>query len=261
MERIDDLLLDHATPSARAHPEALLFIHGMWGGSWLFEGCLAAAAGAGWEAWALNLRGHCGSRPVPDLGRVSLAEYVQDALDALRAIGPAAVIGYSMGGLIAQLVAASRPVRAGVFMVSAAPRGIVVLRWPVLWRMGRYAGAMLGSRAFRLADADADALLLNRMPPAARAAVRARFTEESGRVARELALAPPAVDVSRVTCPTLVVGASADRITPASVQRRIARRYGGDYLEAAAHGHMMLLEDGSEVQVRRVLDWLERAMR
>ncbi|PYM82321.1 MAG: hypothetical protein DME09_14685 [Candidatus Rokuibacteriota bacterium] len=106
MERIGDLLLDRAVPAARTRSAALLFIHGMWGGSWLFERPLALAAQAGWEAWAINLRGHHGSRPVADLGRVRLADYVQDVTDALQKVRPAIVIGYSMGGLLAQIVAA-----------------------------------------------------------------------------------------------------------------------------------------------------------
>ena len=188
MERIGDLLLDRAVPAARTRSASLLFIHGMWGGSWLFERPLALAAAAGWEAWAINLRGHHGSRPVADLGRVRLADYVQDVTDALQKVRPAIVIGYSMGGLLAQIVAARPEVRAAVFMVSAAPRGILALRWPVIRRLGRYAGALLRGRAFRLDDADAVELMLNRLSPDGRAAVleRQRLTLESGRVAREV---------------------------------------------------------------------------
>jgi len=261
VERIGDLLLDRAVPAARTRSASLLFIHGMWGGSWLFERPLALAAAAGWEAWAINLRGHHGSRPVADLGRVRLADYVQDVTDALQKVRPAIVIGYSMGGLLAQIVAARPEVRAAVFMVSAAPRGILALRWPVIRRLGRYAGALLRGRAFRLDDADAVELMLNRLSPDGRAAVleRQRLTLESGRVARELALAPPAVDAARVRCPTLVVGASDDRITPAAVQRRIARKYGADYLEAAGHGHMWIVADGGEATFAQALGWMERA--
>src|SRR5207302_764563 len=77
-----------------------------------------------------------------------------------------------------------------------APRGIVALRWPVVRRLGRYAGALLRSRAFRLDDADTVELMLNRLSPDRRAALldRQRPTLESGRVARELAPAPPAGD-------------------------------------------------------------------
>jgi pimeloyl-ACP methyl ester carboxylesterase len=259
MARMGDLLVDHAVPSGRRRPAALLFVHGMWSGSWLFARALELAAQAGWEAWALNLRGHYGSRPVADLGRVRLADYAQDVTDVLEKIGPSIVAGYSMGGLVAQMVASRPEVRAAVFMVSAAPRGIVTLRWPVIRRMARYAGAILSSRPFRLDDADAVALLLNRVSPGQRAALLARFVDESGRVARELAFRPPAVEAARVRGRTLVVAASEDLITPPAVERRIARKYGSDYLEAQGHGHLWIVEEGGDATLEQVLGWMERA--
>ncbi|MBI4635861.1 MAG: alpha/beta fold hydrolase [Candidatus Rokubacteria bacterium] len=257
MERIGDLLLDRVAPAARRRATPLLFVHGMWGGSWYLENYLRFAAKAGWDAWAVNLRGHHGSRPVGDLGRVSVADYVTDVADVLDRIGPAAVVGHSMGGLIAQLVAHRSDVRAAVFMTSAAPRGIVVLRWPVLSRMWRYLGAMIAARPFRTRDDDSRALLLNRLEASVQATLLPRFVEESGRAARELAFGLIPVDATRVRCPTLVVGASRDRITPPAVQRRIARKYGADYLEAEGHAHMLSLEDGWEEPLARVLGWLE----
>lgn len=259
MEQIDDLLLDHQVPSIRKQATPILFVHGMWGGSWCFANYLRGAADDGWEVWAINLRGHGQSRPVPELGAVVLDDYVRDVADVLAKIGPAVVIGHSMGGLLAQIAATRGGVRAAAFLATAAPRGIVVLRWPALSRMPRYLGAMLGGRPFRPTDADAVALLLNRMTPAQRAEVLRRTVPDSGRVARALAFRPPVVDAARVRCPTLVVGAADDAITPPDVQRRIAKRYGAEYLEVEGHGHMFLLEDGWEAPLERVLAWARRA--
>ncbi len=261
MERIGDLLLDHRVLSLRKHAGPILFVHGMSAGSWCFENYLRFAADAGWDAWAINLRGRAGSRPVSDLGRVSLADYARDVFDALDKIGPAAVVGHSMGGLLAQLAATRPDVRAAVFIASAPPRGIVVLRWSVLSRVGHYLAPMLASRPFTTRDEDNVALVLNGLAPARRGAVLSRFVPESGRVARQLAFAPPAVDAASVRCPTLVVGAATDRITPASVQRKIAKKYGADYIEVEGHAHMLPLEDGWEAPLGRILGWLERAMK
>ena len=140
-ERIGDLVLDHAPARGSLRPYPLLLVHGMNGGSWYLENYLKAAAAEGWDAWAVNLRGHWGSRPVLDLGRVSVLDYVEDVRDCLRALGPSAVLGHSMGGLIAQKIAEEGAVTAAVFLTSAPPRGIVVLRWGVLSRMWRYAPA------------------------------------------------------------------------------------------------------------------------
>lgn len=57
-ERIADLALEHAAPAGRARSRSVLFVHGMWGGSWYLRNYLYAAAAAGWDAWAVNLRGH-----------------------------------------------------------------------------------------------------------------------------------------------------------------------------------------------------------
>ncbi|HET7876464.1 MAG TPA: alpha/beta fold hydrolase [Methylomirabilota bacterium] len=260
MEQIGELVLEHAAPSGRAKPVPLLMVHGMWGGAWYLRNWLYAAAQAGWDAWALNLRGHGPSRPVPDLGKLSVLDYVADVRECLVKLGEAVVLGHSMGGLIAQKVAEGGGVRAAVFVTSAAPRGIVVLRWPVLSRMGRYVPAMVGNRPFTVTPEHSRALLLNRLSPEAQDWAHPQFGPESGRAARELAFGAIRVDPAAVRCPTLVVGAEDDAITPTDVQRKIAARYGSDYLEAPGHAHMLMLEEGWEGPARDILKWLERAV-
>jgi pimeloyl-ACP methyl ester carboxylesterase len=238
----------------------LLLVHGMQGGSWYLRTWLYAAAHAGWDAWALNLRGHHGSRPVQDLGRVSVLDYVEDVHDCLRTLREAVVIGHSMGGLVAQKAAEGGRVRAAVFVASAPPKGIRALTGPVLWRMPRYAMAILRSRPFMIAPDDAAALLGNRMTAEQQAWAYPQLVAESGRAAREMALGSIAVDPAGIRCPTLVLGAEHDRITPASVERRIAAHYGSEYLEAAGHAHMLMLEEGWELLFGQVLSWLARVV-
>jgi pimeloyl-ACP methyl ester carboxylesterase len=257
---IEGLRLEHAPAAGPARPVPLLLIHGAWGGSWYFRNYLYAAALAGWDAWALNLRGHGGSRPVPDLGRVSVLEYVEDVRACIAALGQPVVIGHSMGGLLAQKAAEDGPVRAAVFLTSAAPRGVVLLRWPVVRRMGGYLSALLREQPLEVTFEHAVALELNRLPPERQAWTYRQFQAESGRAMRELALGSIAVNPAAVRCPTLVVGAGDDRITPPGVQRRIAKRYGSEYIEIAGHAHMLMLEEGWERPFARVLDWLDRVV-
>jgi len=232
----------------------------MWLGSWCWENYLRAAAEAGWDAWALNLSGHHGSRAVANLGEVGIADYVQDVLDCLRVLGEVVLVGHSMGGLIAQKVAEVGGARAAVFLTSAAPKGILVLRWAVLWRMTRYVFPMAANRPFLATRADMDALVGNRLSPERQAEIYSRMVSESGRAARELAFGLIPVDEHKVDCPTLVVGAQWDRITPVAVQRRIATKYGAEYREMAGHGHMLMLEEGWEQSFKEILAWVDRAI-
>ena len=237
-ERIGDLSLEHAAPAGRPRSRSVLFVHGMWGGSWYFRNYLYGAAQAGWDAWALDLA---------------------DVRRCLDHLGEAVLVGHSMGGLIAQK-AEGAGVAAAVFLTSAPPRGINALQWPVLSRMARYVPAMLGARAFTAGRAHADFLFLNGLTPEQRGWAFPRFGAESGRAARELALGGLAVDAGAVRCPTLVVGADLDRITPAALQRRIAARYRAQYQESTGHAHMLIQEKGWERPFKDVLAWMERAL-
>ena len=228
----------------------------MHGGSWYLRSWLYAASQAGWDAWALNLRGHHGSRPVPDLGRVSVLDYVEDVQDCLRTFREAVVVGHSMGGLVAQKAAEGGRVRAAVFATSAAPKGIRIVTWQLVCRMPRYAIPILTSRQFSIGPEDAAALIGNCLTPTQRAWAYPQLVPESGRAAREMALGSIAVDPTAIRCPTLVLGAEHDRITPVSAQRKIAARYGSRYLEAAGHAHLVMLEEGWELPFAEVLGWL-----
>jgi pimeloyl-ACP methyl ester carboxylesterase len=126
--------------------------------------------------------------------------------------------------------------------------------------MPRYAPAILRSRPFTIGPEDAAALLGNRMTPGQQAWAYPQLVAESGRAAREMALGGVAVDPAAIRCPTFVLGAEHDRITPASVERQIAARYGSEYHEAPGHAHMLMVEEGWEVPFREVLAWLDRVV-
>jgi pimeloyl-ACP methyl ester carboxylesterase len=257
-ERIGQLWLERKPPIRGPARGRVLLVHGMWGGSWYWGYLLRRFAEAGWDAWAVNLRGHHGSDPGVEVGGLSVRDYVADVTRCVAELGEVVLIGHSLGGLVVQKTAEQVPLRAAVFVTSAPPRGIPALHWPVLRRLGCYAGAMLGGRAFVPSRADADALLFNNLPPDVRRDAYARLVPESGRAAREVALGLVAVDPARVRCPTLVVGAGLDAITPCRVQRRIATKYGSEYRELPPHAHMLMLEDGWEAVADELLGWLAR---
>ncbi len=259
-ERIGDLAVLHVPARGTSKRGPLVLQHGLWGGAWIFERWMEPAADRGWDVWAVSLRGREGSRPVDDLGAVRLEEFARDLAEALEAIGPAAVVGYSMGGLLLQMVTADPStrelVRAAVLLCSLAPRGIPALSGPVLRASWRYLPAMLGSRAFLPNRSDADAMLLNDVPPEERDHWYPSFVPDSGRAARQIAVGSVSVDPASITCPVLVVSARDDHISPPAIQPKLVARYGAGHLALASHAHLVTIEPGWESVAAAVLDRL-----
>ena len=247
---------DSAARDSAAAP--VLFVHGLFGGAWMFAAWQQRFAALGRPSLAINLRGHHNSRPVQDLGRVAIRDYVADALDAVRVLERPVVVGHSLGGLVALAVAASGAVRAAVLLCAAPPRGIPIASTRLALRQIKHARAILGARPLAPDAAEAAALVFNRTPAAERDALLARFVPDSGRVARELSLLSLRVDPRRVTCPVLSVGATDDRLVVPRIARAIGRRYGATHWALDGHAHYVIGEPGWEAVADAVAAWLDR---
>lgn len=195
--------------------------------------------------------------PMREIGRQTIGDYFSDASAAARSLERPIVIGHSMGGLVALLLAANGLARAAVLLSPAPTRGINVLSPAILARMARYLPALLFSRAYLPTAADLDALVLNMVPPEQRAGLRHRFVADSGRASRQLALGVYAVQPSAVRVPILVVGADHDRFIPLEVSRRMAQKYNATLHVAKGHGHFLLGEPGWKSEAQVILDWID----
>jgi pimeloyl-ACP methyl ester carboxylesterase len=235
----------------------VLCLPGLFAGAWVFEGLLPLLAARGYPASAMSYRGHPPLPPLASIGRQSLTDFAADACAAARELDRPIVIGHSLGGLVTQWMAERNLIRAAILVSPAPPRGISVLSPPILARMATYLPALLLSRAFLPSAAHLDALVLNCVPAAERAAVRGRFVADSGRAAREIALGAFTVQPRAVRAPMLVVGAEHDRFIPVGVSRRIAARYHAPFHVAAGHGHFLFAEPGWEREASVVLDWID----
>lgn len=262
--RIGDLVLDVAMP-ARASRPPMLMVHGIMGGAWYFAKWLDFFAARGHAAYALNLRGHHGSRPVADMGKVSVMDYVTDVRDAARSVAARhegarlILVGHSMGGLIAQKAAESLVPAALVLLSSAPPRGILLFSWPLFRRQTKHVPAMLASRPVMADPADTNALFLNRLPPSEALELAPRWMSTSGRAGREMTLGSIAVDAKLITCPVIVVAGADDVAIPPRIQRKIAKKYGAEFRVYDGHAHFLIWEPGWERIAAEVAVWVERA--
>ena len=236
---------------------AVLCLPGLFAGSWVFQRLLPLIAERGYPSTAISYRGHPPLPPRQDIGRQSVADFAQDAANAVRTLDRPVLIAHSLGGLVALLLAQQDLIRAAVLVSPAPPRGISVLSPAILARMVKHLPALLLSRAYQPTDADVDALVLNRVPAGDRAAIRRQFVPDSGRASREIALGTYVIPPGAIRIPLLVVASDDDRFIPPGVSRRIAERYHASLRVAEGHGHFLFSEPGWEVQAAAILDWID----
>jgi pimeloyl-ACP methyl ester carboxylesterase len=204
--------------------------------------------------------------PDPRLGTTSLLDYAGDLEGEVRKLEePPVIMGHSMGGLLALMLAARGLAGRLVMLTPASPRGIVALRpsvvrsfWSGMTRWGFW------RKPYRQTYGEAVYSMMHLLSEEERRRAYERFVFESGRASFEIGFWPldgrraSAVDFSRVTCPVLVVSGGRDRITPAPVVRRTAGRFGkvATYREFPGHAHWVLGEPGWEEVAGAVAEWL-----
>lgn len=251
--------------------DTVFMIHGMWGGAWYWQNYKNAFEQAGCRCVATTLRFHDmnpKAAPDPRLDTTSLLDYAEDLEHEIRQLGVQPIlVGHSMGGLLAQILGSRGLARALVLLTPASPAGINPIRVSVV---RSFVSVLLHwgfwKRPMRQTFNEAVYSMLQLLPPAEQRQVYERFVYESGRAFSEIAYWPidprkaARVDERNVTCPVLVIGSAQDRITPASVVRRVANKYKDvmTYKEYADHAHWVVGEPGWEEVAQYVLRWLQQ---
>lgn len=247
----------------------IVMIHGMWGGGWYWENYNNFFTEKGCQCHTPYLRYHdVDPKAEPDhrLGTTSLLDYARDIEDYIKEKNFAekpVLMGHSMGGLLAQLLGARGLGSALVLLTPAAPSGIFALYpsvvktfWPVFSRWGFW------KNPHTLPFENAAYAMMHLMRKDEQERFSRLCVHESGKAATEIAfwLNAARVEESRITCPVLVIAGKQDRITPAAVVKKIAKRYGAypkDFKCFDAHAHMVVCEPGWEDVAEFVWEWLQ----
>lgn len=249
--------------------QTIFMIHGMWGGAWYFENYRRYLEDNGFHCIATTLRLHDvdpQAPPPPELGTTSLLDYAVDLEREIRQLDEVPIVlGHSMGGLLAQILASRGLAKALVLLTPASPAGIIALTPSVIKSFGSTLTRWgFWRQPVRPTFAEAAYGILNRLPRGEQQAAYDRFVYESGRAAFETGFwlldgkKASYVPAGNVQCPTLVIGAGEDRVTPVSAVRKIAAKYGAvaQYKEFANHAHWLISEPGWEEIAAYVTGWL-----
>jgi pimeloyl-ACP methyl ester carboxylesterase len=233
----------------------LILVHGLGGASYNFTE-LGPFLARRHRVLIPDLPGHCGTAPLPSVDGLSdLAAHVVRIAERERLL-PAAVLGYSMGGVVALRLAVAWPQHVSALAL-VAPAGIVSLtRRAEIWMtvVGVLRPARQAARFRRLIARRP----LLRYPvfgywgaedPAALSPEGVLgFLEgpplhtDVGAAGRALVNDDPRPDLDRVRCPTLLLWGARDRLVPLADGFEYARRLRCSIRALPAAGHLVVGE-------------------
>ncbi len=205
----------------------------------------------GWASNAVDLRGHDKSKPV-DLAQTPMADYADDVRAAIRQLEERPiVIGWSMGGLVALMVAATGAASACVALAPSMPSRERDRAVPL--RPGVFGPEFYGitsddpdeQPAMPDLDREERAIALSSLGPESQLA---RDDRKAGIV------------VESMPCPLLIVTGAEDRLWP-------RRKYDGLWLPAehididgASHWGLVLSGRALATAVPAVTRWLDASL-
>lgn len=250
--------------------ETIMMIHGMWGNAWYWENYKKYFEEKGYNCIAPTLRYHDADpkdNPHPKLGTISLLDYVEDLEKEIKKLDTKPIIiGHSMGGLLAQILASRGLAKTLVLLTTAAPAGIMALKLSVIKSfLSAFKRYGFWRKPHRPTFNEASYSVMSQLSPEEQKEIYSKFVYKSGRAACEIGFwlfdkqKTTRVDETKITCPVLVISGKKDRITPASVVKKVAEKYKAvaTYKEFENHAHWVVGETGWQEITEYICEWLK----
>lgn len=254
--------------------KTLLMIHGVGCGGEVWDRMKRDFAMAGWTCETPTLYPDLRTREAPPdaLADLTLSDYFDAATQTANELAERdgekpVIIGHSMGGLIAQKLAERGVVRGAIFLTPAQPKGCTVTDLRALrtfWSIVKAGRKNIPGGVFKVGPKGFRYGVLNAVDKARHDEIYEWALFDSGRVYDDL-LNAPEIDESKISIPTLTIGAKKDRATVIKAVRKAAAKYAkasmpGDYFEYSNHAHWIVDEPGTEQVSADILEWLDEKL-
>jgi pimeloyl-ACP methyl ester carboxylesterase len=244
----------------------LFCIHGYWATPATFARLKTRFEALGHDVVAPALPYHDrdpGLPPPPELGTLTIEDYARFLVAEIEKLpAPPVIVGHSMGGMLAQIVAARVP-HAGLVLLSTAATAATAV--PALDTIRTMLGVVTRwgwwEAPTRIDYGPWRWGIANGVPEDIARAEYAALVWDSGRVMAEMTLSSLStsgatkVDYNKLSNPALVIVGADDRTTVPGISRATARKLAGpiDYHEISGVGHWLFWGETEQ----RVGDWME----
>lgn len=252
----------------------VLLIHGTWGHGREWDDFGAALTERGYRVQAPSypLHGHPDeidiwgtAEKVAELGLLDYVDYFVDIVRRMQT--PPVIVGHSIGGLLAQLVAARVPHRA-IVLLGPAPATGMFSAYPSQTRLwsGFLMRWIFGRPMYPVKKALWDKYICNAIDQDFSDRFYANLCAESGTAYREMVFwmfdrkHSARVDYNRIDGDVLVIAGAQDKCCVPRMCKATARRYGsqGTYVELAGSDHMMIAGPYMQATLDAFDEWAAR---
>lgn len=242
----------------------LLFVHGAFIGAWCWEEhFLQYFADLGYDAWAVDLRGHGDDEETADMA--SIDDYVADVLLAVEEIGAAPVlVGHSMGAIVVQRALRRAQARAVSLLAPVPPHGLLGSSFMLAARNPEIFNEINRIQIFDGMAGSPDqlrrAIFSQQLPTGDVKRYLRRMRHESQRALFDLSW-PQHFWIERTAIPVQVIGAADDLFFPPSLVGETAELHGVAAEIVPDMAHAVMLDVNWLQAAQRLAVWLERALR
>lgn len=192
------------------------------------------------------------------LRTLTLGDYLAHLLEYRAGFGAAPiVIGHSMGGLLAQQLAA-RTDCAALVLLASVPPGVLWAQLRAAPHLARLLPRILAGRPILPSERMLRAIVVHDLPEHEQRTLPPQLVTDSGRAFRSLVLGTARIPRDAVRCPVLCVSGGADRNVAPRISRAIARRYAAEHQIHPERGHWIVAESKVGEVAPPVLAWLVR---